>query len=67
MDRRQTGHRVGQVLMGIGRRVRPLVPVAVRRWMEHRFFGAVFEVTRVTNDHYGQHIESSAARDVQNG
>lgn len=40
-------------LLAAGRAVARLLPAGVRRGLEHRFFGAVFQVTRVTNDAYG--------------
>ena len=50
MDRHATGMAVGRVIVALGRRVKPLVPQRTRQWMDDRLFGAIFQVTRVTND-----------------
>lgn len=42
-----------RALLAAGRVATRLLPQGVRRRLEHRFFGAVFQVTRVTNDAYG--------------
>ncbi len=59
--RHQAGMVVGRALVGLGRRFKPLVPQRARQWMDDRFFGAVFQITRVTNDNYdtGTTAESS--------
>jgi hypothetical protein len=33
--------------------LRPIVPAKLLKALDDRFFGAVFQVTRVTNDNYG--------------
>ena len=43
---------VGETIFALGRRVRPLIPERIARAVDDRFFGAVFQVTRVTNDNY---------------
>ena len=53
VKKRRLGLIVGEAVVGMGRLVRPLVPQRVAKAMEDRFFGAVFQVTRVTNDNYG--------------
>lgn len=67
MDRHGTGMALGRVLLGVGRRVKPLVPVAARRWMDNRLFGAIFQATRVTNDNYGYGVQDPAADSAKNG
>lgn len=51
------GHRVallaGDVILGAGQVVYRALPKRVQKSLETRFFGAVFQVTRVTNDAYG--------------
>lgn len=41
-----------RVLLGTARRVVVLLPPSVRQRLEDRFFYAIFQVSRVTNDHY---------------
>ncbi len=53
VNKRRLGLIVGEAVVGVSRLVRPLVPQRVAKAMEDRFFGAVFQVTRVTNDNYG--------------
>ena len=64
MDRHATGMAVGRVIVALGRRVKPLVPQRTRQWMDDRLFGAIFQVTRVTNDNYGS---GPAAESGQSG
>ena len=52
VDRMRAGLFVGRALLGLGRAVKPLVPSSIRKAVDDRFFGAVFQVTRVTNDNY---------------
>ena len=66
MGKRSAGMAVGRALLGLGRLVQPLVPAPLRRAIEDRFFGAIFQVTRVTNDHYDQPGEDSGADSPQN-
>lgn len=44
---------LGRAVLAAGRAFRPLVPARLRRRVEDRFFYAVFNLTRVTNDAYG--------------
>jgi hypothetical protein len=50
-DRRS--RRAARLVMGVGRGLWRALPAHLRDRLEHRFFYAVFNVTRVTNDHYG--------------
>ena len=43
----------GELILGISRRVYRVLPAAARTGLESRFFGTVFQTTRVTNDAYG--------------
>jgi hypothetical protein len=52
---------VGRVVMGAARRVKPLVPKRLAAAAEDRFFGAVFHLTRVTNDNYGNGTKEKPA------
>lgn len=52
MNRHRWGLRVGAAVLSAGRALRLVVPPGVRRGLEDRVFGTIFEVTRVTNDHY---------------
>ena len=45
--------RVGGLVLGAGRLAWAALPARVRDNLENRFFGAIFQVTRVTNDAYG--------------
>ncbi|MEC7949407.1 MAG: hypothetical protein VX265_17700 [Myxococcota bacterium] len=45
--------RWSRFLMGAGRRAWGVLPPVARAGLEQRFFYAVFNVTRVTNDDYG--------------
>ncbi len=67
MDRHGAGMAVGRVLVGAGRRLSPLVPRPVRRWVDDRLFGTIFELTRVTNDNYGYGVQEQAAKKAQSG
>ena len=53
MGKRGAAMALGQVVLGVGRTLRPFVPKRLATVIEDRFFGAVFQVTRVTNDNYG--------------
>lgn len=44
---------LGRVVVGGGRLVLGALPARARKAIDDRFFGAVFNVTRVTNDAYG--------------
>jgi len=65
--RRHAGMALGRVLIGVGRRLRPLVPPSARRWIDDRLFGAIFQVTRVTNDNYGYGVQEPEAETAQSG
>jgi len=58
---------IGGVVTGIGRFLRPVVPAKLARSLDDRFFGAVFQVTRVTNDNYGNGTKESPAQLDENG
>ncbi len=58
---------IGGALAGIGRLVRPVIPTKLARAVDDRFFGAVFQVTRVTNDNYGNGTKESPAQSDENG
>lgn len=45
--------RLSRLVIGAGRRVWRALPERAREGLEQRFFYAVFNVTRVTNDDYG--------------
>lgn len=45
--------RVAGLALALGRAVGRVLPAPARRALDQRFFGAVFQVTRVTNDAYG--------------
>jgi len=65
--RHRLGLAAGNLLVGLGRMLRPLVPKQLARAVDDRFFGAVFQVTRVTNDNYGNGTEESPAQSDENG
>jgi hypothetical protein len=67
MGRYGLGLAVGRVLTGLGRRVKPMVPVSARRWVDDKLFGAIFQVTRVTNDNYGYGVQAPEAGSAQSG
>ena len=54
----------GRALLGVAALVKPLVPVRLRRDLDDRFFGAVFQVTRVTNDNYDSGTREQPAGSV---
>jgi hypothetical protein len=45
--------RVAGVVVGAGRLLVRLLPAGLKRTLDDRLFGAIFQVTRVTNDAYG--------------
>lgn len=57
----------GDVVIGVTRRVYHAMPAAVQRELETRFFGAVFQVTRVTNDAYGWRPDTPAGGEPPDG
>ena len=62
MGRHRLGLLVGEGLIRSVRAVRPLVPERLVKALDDRFFGAVFQVTRVTNDNYGNGTKERPAR-----
>ena len=62
MGKRGAAMALGQVVLGVGRTLRPFVPKRVATAIEDRFFGAVFQVTRVTNDNYGHGAHQKPAK-----
>jgi len=52
---------VGEAVFGLGRLVKPLVPARIAKAVDDRFFGAVFQVTRVTNDNYDSGTKETPA------
>ncbi len=67
MDRHGAGLVVGRLVLSAGRRLKPLVPVHTRRWLDDRLFSAIFQATRVTNDNYGYGIQGEQADTGQSG
>ena len=67
MSRHRFSMAIGNVVMGLGRIIRPIVPKKIAKGIDDRFFGAVFQVTRVTNDNYGNGTQESAAQLDENG
>lgn len=65
--RRRLGMAIGGIVIGLGRWVRPVIPTKLVRAVDDRFFGAVFQVTRVTNDNYGNGTKESPAQSSENG
>lgn len=45
--------RVAAVVVAAGRAVVSRLPTGLRRRLDDRLFGAIFQATRVTNDAYG--------------
>ena len=67
MSRHRLGMAIGSVVTGFGRLIRPVIPAKLVRTIDDRFFGAVFQVTRVTNDNYGNGTKESPAQSDENG
>jgi len=67
MSRRKLGLAIGRVTMSLASAIKPLVPSRVRRALDDRFFGAVFQVTRVTNDNYDSGTKERPANLDENG
>jgi len=44
---------LGAALIGVARMGAAVFPSGLKKALDDRFFGAVFQVTRVTNDKYG--------------
>ncbi len=62
MKRHRLGLVIGEGLLGVARIVRPLIPQKLAATLDDRFFGAVFQVTRVTNDNYGNGTQEEPAQ-----
>ena len=67
MSRRQLGIAIGRATLGLVSVIKPLVPARVRKALDDRFFGAVFHVTRVTNDNYDSGTKERPANLDENG
>ena len=52
MSRHKLGLIIGRVGGTVVSTVKPLIPKRIVKVLDDRFFGAVFHVTRVTNDNY---------------
>ncbi|HJN72362.1 MAG TPA: hypothetical protein QGF58_00395 [Myxococcota bacterium] len=50
----RNAERLADGLFRVGCRLKTLVPRRVRRNLDQRLFYAIFNLTRVTNDDYGQ-------------
>ena len=57
---------VGRVVLGAARVIKHLVPKRLAAAAEDRFFGAVFHLTRVTNDNYGNGTQETPADPTKN-
>jgi hypothetical protein len=57
---------VGRVVLGAARVLKPLIPKRIAAAAEDRFFGAVFHLTRVTNDNYGNGTQETPADPTKN-
>ena len=66
MSKRRIGLAVGKAVIGIGRAIKPWVPGSVLKAVDDRFFGAVFQVTRVTNDNYNSGTTEKAGTPDEN-
>ena len=53
MARRDPSLAASRVVMSVGKGLYRRLPRGLRQRLEDRFFYAVFNVTRVTNDNYG--------------
>ena len=67
MSRRALGMAAGRLVLGAAAIIKPMVPKKLRRAMDDRFFGAVFQVTRVTNDNYDSSTREVPAALDENG
>lgn len=61
LSRHGVGLALGRVLLGAAAAVKPLVPRRLMKAIDDRFFGAVFQVTRVTNDNYDSGTQETPA------
>ncbi len=67
MARHKIGLVLGRLGLGVASMVKPLVPKRVLKSLDDRFFGAVFQVTRVTNDNYDSGTKERPANLDENG
>ncbi len=67
MGRHRLGLMIGEGLVRAARIVRPLIPKKFAQAVDDRFFGAVFQVTRVTNDNYGNGTQEVPAQSEEEG
>ncbi len=67
MSRRALGMAAGRLVVGVAGVIKPMVPKRLRRAIDDRFFGAVFQVTRVTNDNYDSSTREVPAALDENG
>ena len=67
MERHRIGLLLGEGLVRTVRLMRPLIPKRVQQALDDRFFGAVFQVTRVTNDNYGNGTQERPAQTDDKG
>ena len=67
MSRHALGLGLGRVLLGGISVLRPWVPRRILKAVDDRFFGAVFQVTRVTNDNYDSSTTERPARADESG
>ena len=67
MLRHKLGLIVGRAGGVLASAVKPLVPNRVLKVLDDRFFGAVFHVTRVTNDNYDSSTKEQPANLDQKG
>ena len=67
MSRRALGMAAGKLVLGAAAVIKPIVPKRLLRAMDDRFFGAVFQVTRVTNDNYDSSTREVPAALDENG
>lgn len=67
MSRRALGMAAGKLVLSAASVIKPIVPKRLRRALDDRFFGAVFQVTRVTNDNYDSSTREVPAALDENG
>ncbi len=67
MSRRALGMAAGKLVLSAAAVIKPVVPKRLRRAIDDRFFGAVFQVTRVTNDNYDSSTREVPAALEENG
>jgi len=67
MSKHKLGLALGRFTMGMVGLMKPLLPRRVIKAMDDRFFGAVFHVTRVTNDNYDSSTKERPANLDESG